>query len=445
MIGSLWNGFSGIITHEKAINVEANNSANVNTIGYKGSTISFQDLLYGSAEKGSGVTTDLISKRFVQGAITQTGNRLDVAIEGDGYFIAKNEAKNETFYTRTGDFIKGVDGTLQTPYGLKILGTPVREKELILSDEKFPTFGDIYDKFISSTTIINKEFLQTINTATTDYHKTATDIRTSGQGFKTKETVIEDVVELLADYRAKIELYEGSSTVKPKKSTKQIEKFTFSDIQKGVFFDDNTLSMVINNKEVVQRFSKNDNPQEALNKFADKLSKIIGIKATADDKGSITVETMVPGRVDLITYAALNSTNAFKEIISEATLGEGKGLVDSSRDALKEGLELANAKFIELTDTIRISQEETLNLEELQLNPVTLNLYDIQAGELDIQDGGGIYISNGKNKFLVGKLETSLFRDDNELEIIGESLFKETPASGKPRNAILRDKIVARS
>ncbi len=263
MIGSLWNGFSGIVTHEKAINVQANNSANVNTIGYKGSTISFQDLLYGGAPKGNGVTTDLISKRFVQGAISQTGNRLDVAIEGDGYFIAKNEKKNETFYTRTGDFMKGMDGTLQTPYGLKILGTPTREKELVVSDANFPTFGSIYNKFIASTNIINKEFLQTINTATTDYHKTATDIRTSGQGFKTKETVVEDVVELLADYRAKIELYEGSSTVTPRKSTKQIEKFTFFDIQKGIFFNDNTLSMIINNKEVVQKFTKNDDPQEA--------------------------------------------------------------------------------------------------------------------------------------------------------------------------------------
>ncbi len=446
MISSLYNGLSGIITHEKAINVEGNNVANVNTAGYKNSQMSFQDLLYSGSNKGNGVTTDLISKQFIQGTIAATENGYDLAIDGDGYFVVKNDRKNETFYTRSGDFLKGRDGTLQTPHGLKILGTPIKNNEIVSSDPKHTKFDGTFDKFISSTTVVNKKFIQTINSATTDYEKTAKDIGKSGNGLKKRAVVIEDVINNLADYRAKLELYEGDATAPYKKSTKQIKKFSFSNIyDKNSFLNKNILRMSVNNTEVTQRFTKNDDPQEALNKFADKISSMTGLKAVADDKGSITIESLVPGKVDFLTYPAFNDDQPIETIISKPSLGSGKGLLDSARDSLKEVLELANAKFLEVTNTVNISTKEDLELKEIQLNPVVLNLYDDEVGVVEIEDGGGIFLKNGKNKFLVGKIETNFFRDDNELELIGENLYKETPSSGKPRNAVLRDRLVSHS
>lgn len=58
MISGLWNGYSGLTAFEKALNVESNNSTNVNTVGHKADTISFEDMMY---QNGYGKGTGIIS------------------------------------------------------------------------------------------------------------------------------------------------------------------------------------------------------------------------------------------------------------------------------------------------------------------------------------------------------------------------------------------------
>ena len=59
MIGGLWNGVTGLATFEKALNVESNNSTNVNTVGYKEDIVNFADLMYENNASNLLSTADL--------------------------------------------------------------------------------------------------------------------------------------------------------------------------------------------------------------------------------------------------------------------------------------------------------------------------------------------------------------------------------------------------
>lgn len=127
MIRSLWTAATGMNAQQLNLDVIANNLANVNTTGFKKSRAEFQDLIYqnirsagtetGGGQQipvgiqvGMGVRPIAVQKLFSQGDYNQTGQPLDLAIEGDGFFrILKND---EEYYTRSGSFKLNSDGTL---------------------------------------------------------------------------------------------------------------------------------------------------------------------------------------------------------------------------------------------------------------------------------------------------------------------------------------------
>lgn len=120
------------------LDVIANNLANVNTTGFKKSKIEFQDLLYqttraAGAEQGAGnkLPTGLqvghgsrpvaTAKVFTNGELTQTGERLDVAIQGDGFFEVQMPDGSRA-YTRDGALKTGSDGRIMTSDGAVLQG-----------------------------------------------------------------------------------------------------------------------------------------------------------------------------------------------------------------------------------------------------------------------------------------------------------------------------------
>jgi flagellar basal-body rod protein FlgG len=120
------------------LDVIANNLANVNTTGYKKHKVEFQDLLYetkrsAGAEQGTGnqLPTGLqvghgsqavaTSKIFTQGEMTQTGERLDMAIQGDGFFEVQLPDGTRA-YTRDGAFKVDSQGRVTTSDGLPAQG-----------------------------------------------------------------------------------------------------------------------------------------------------------------------------------------------------------------------------------------------------------------------------------------------------------------------------------
>jgi len=118
---------------ELLIDVTANNLANVNTNGFKRSQVDFADQLYSTIQQagsematgqptpvglqvGSGVRPTGTTKLFTPGSVEQTGNPLDVAIQGDGFFQVLDSNGNERF-TRDGALRRNADGTLVTMDG----------------------------------------------------------------------------------------------------------------------------------------------------------------------------------------------------------------------------------------------------------------------------------------------------------------------------------------
>jgi len=137
MMRSLYSGVSGLRNHQIRMDVLGNNISNVNTYGFKKSRVSFQDILSqtvsGAAaptavkggvnpkQVGLGMNIASIDKIFTQGSLQTTGLNLDLAIQGDGFFILKRG--EELFYTRAGAFGLDKNGTVVNPAnGMRVQG-----------------------------------------------------------------------------------------------------------------------------------------------------------------------------------------------------------------------------------------------------------------------------------------------------------------------------------
>lgn len=114
MIGSLWSGISGLQSHQTQMNVIGNDVANVNTVSYKQSNITFQDAFYqslGSNQIGLGTSVGNIAIDFNSGMLKETGVDNHMAISGEGFFVLKDAAGLNEAYTRAGDFTTVYDST----------------------------------------------------------------------------------------------------------------------------------------------------------------------------------------------------------------------------------------------------------------------------------------------------------------------------------------------
>lgn len=137
MMRSMFSGVSGLRVHQTMMDVVGNNIANVNTVGFKGSSVIFQDtlsqLLRGASgssgaddagvnpmQVGLGVKVGAIDIDITQGASQLTGRATDVAIQGDGFFIVRTA--EETLYTRAGSFTFDENGFLTDPSGSVVQG-----------------------------------------------------------------------------------------------------------------------------------------------------------------------------------------------------------------------------------------------------------------------------------------------------------------------------------
>ncbi|BDA13043.1 flagellar hook protein FlgE [Aeromonas caviae] len=105
------NALSGINAAQKDLNVTANNIANVNTTGFKESRAEFADVYANSifvnakTQVGNGVATGAVAQQFHQGALQFTNNALDLAIQGNGFFVTSDGLTNlDRTYTRSGAF-----------------------------------------------------------------------------------------------------------------------------------------------------------------------------------------------------------------------------------------------------------------------------------------------------------------------------------------------------
>lgn len=152
MIRSLWTAATGMSAQQMKTDVVANNLANSSTTGFKKSRPNFEDLMYQTMlvagqttpgggqvptgiQVGMGVKPSGVQKIFTQGDYVETGNKLDIAIQGDGFFRILHG--DEELYTRAGDFTLDSEGYITTPSGDRLqpeISIPVETVVINLQD-----------------------------------------------------------------------------------------------------------------------------------------------------------------------------------------------------------------------------------------------------------------------------------------------------------------------
>lgn len=127
---AMYSGISGLTSHSEAMSVIGNNLANSSTMGFKRSSVNFEDVFYttittgaaSSSQIGHGSSIASIYGDFSQGAYESTSSSTDLAISGNGFFMVANPTTGETYYTRAGNFEFDSDGYLIDPNGYILQG-----------------------------------------------------------------------------------------------------------------------------------------------------------------------------------------------------------------------------------------------------------------------------------------------------------------------------------
>jgi flagellar basal-body rod protein FlgG len=159
---------TGMSAQQLNVEVIANNIANINTTAFKRARAEFTDLLYQDerpagvpnrgnqqpipegAQVGLGVRNAAIRNLHIQGALTSTGNKLDLAINGRGWFQVEG-ANGETFYSRAGSFNKNAEGQLVTIDGNLLtpqITIPADTTEVIVNET-----GEVFARVGTQTTL----------------------------------------------------------------------------------------------------------------------------------------------------------------------------------------------------------------------------------------------------------------------------------------------------
>jgi flagellar hook protein FlgE len=127
LLSSLFAGVTGMTAYGNAMSIIGNNIANVNTSGFKAGRPIFGDILSqslgASSQIGRGVELTKVDTLFQQGSFSTTENITDMAIDGSGFFVVRNQ--NGTFFTRAGNFHFDSAGYLVDPMGLSLQGSAI--------------------------------------------------------------------------------------------------------------------------------------------------------------------------------------------------------------------------------------------------------------------------------------------------------------------------------
>lgn len=147
MLTALYSAISGLSANGIALSVIGDNVANMNTVGFKESRVAFGDVLSqtitgiaGNSQVGRGVMISAVTPLFTQGSFETSASALDMAIDGEGFFIVSDGTGR--FYTRAGQFTLDKNGKIVNPDGYVLQG--------YLADASGNVTGTIGDIVIST-------------------------------------------------------------------------------------------------------------------------------------------------------------------------------------------------------------------------------------------------------------------------------------------------------
>lgn len=131
MLEGMYSAAAGMAAQQQQLDAIGNDLANLSTTGYKSARIAFSDLLYNqvamagtATTHGAGASATMIGRSASEGSLRNTGNPLDLAIEGEGYFQVTGPG-GKVALTRAGNFSLDANGSLVNPFGNK-LSPPIK-------------------------------------------------------------------------------------------------------------------------------------------------------------------------------------------------------------------------------------------------------------------------------------------------------------------------------
>lgn len=393
MMRSMFSGVSGLKAHQAKMDVIGNNIANVNTVGFKAQTVSFQEVFSqtikgaGSPQTGRGGTNpqqiglgvNVASMDVIhtQGSTQRTDNPTDVMIDGNGFFVVSPDGGLTKYYTRAGNFSLDKDGSLVTPGGLKVLG---KQYDVLT--------GELVDE--------NKPI--TINKGVTNPAEQSSQLTLSGNlNFNDPADVASNDIK----YTTSIDVYDSvGNTRKVNVDFGAVEKttnFTFRPVQ----------------------FSLNSSSGTDV--------------AMSGNTGNVPVT----GTGDL--YAAFDSTGAYVGLFSAVAEVAGPPVAPDPANAVASpALTISDA-----TGNPNGVQDITLPLNDTMFSNLTHYKQDSSvkgtangnaAGSIDsfnISSSGEVVaiFTNGKRATLA-KISLAAFDNPPGLQKLGSNLFVDTPNSG---------------
>jgi len=472
MNGSIYNGQSGLLSFQNALDVESNNVANVNTIGFKSDSISFNDMMYQDGV-GKGVTQNDPLKNFSQGSIKPSSSEYDFAISGQGFFTLQDPLEpDKLFYSRTGQFSSNNENYLTNSEGLLVMGvSPIVTGDVISS---------YFKNNITSTVVDTAESLYTLNTYTSDYTQNTKEMQSvleslsaieavnsgtgtveqnnliaanpsllekyvtyktqiesiqsssSGSNYKSTDTILNDIDEIITNYSNALKLFsvnpvDGTASAKAKSSV----VFPNTLDENAV----NTIEISINGIKVQQNFDTS--MENTLNLFSDKINLLAGVTSSIDNTtGELMVESLISGQNMVVKNAKVNEQMFSVQKIQEAS-GSGESLVNSLYADLQESLAKVGASAATNKSEIADTQSgpvpllETIQLDLNELGMSTTLYEKIVNGDplatasypqIESEDGN-IYLTDGDARFLVGRLLPVTFTNVSDLEPQGDNVY----------------------
>ena len=260
MISTLWTGIAGLSSQQTALDNESNNIANVNTVGYKASRVSFADLMYqDSIGKGSKVTT--AEKQFTQGSLNITGSSYDMALNGDGFFVVSNKSStgtSENYYTRAGNFRMGENGTLQDSNGNEVQGWALsaidKAADVTSTNDNLNSFTDVFTQIAGNQVVQYTNKVETYAAKMSDYSASAVgdSSELSGSGVKTQSAKISDIEALITTYSSALEAFAVDPEATSSPSIAQSTAIDFPDSQLSTI--GNQIYVYVNGSKITQNY-----------------------------------------------------------------------------------------------------------------------------------------------------------------------------------------------
>ncbi|MCT7505477.1 flagellar hook-basal body complex protein [Aliarcobacter cryaerophilus] len=324
------------------------------------------------------------------------------------------------------------------------------------------------------------------------------DILKKGDGYKTSQNKINDIEALKADYIEKLNKFLMDQSTANTASISQKSQIDFSSNLSSLQATDNTISVTIDNKTYSVKFDVNSTindeemqklydfldtngkakynlvdpnsiqsqanidamptttPQEILDKataqalrddqinsyslinamkdLSDKISSKEGMSSSVKD-GTLVIDTLIAGGSFNISDVKLNDTNFSSTKLQEAVKGSGLAMVDSARDALKNAVENADGKFLQITNVLEYGNLGVIGENDINVRLDELGISDKSTADISISDDGFVFVKSQGHSFLVGRLSTAGFRNEQGLEPMGGNLFQASQYSGNAFNS----------